>query len=127
MHIKKRKKSNIVELEDGSTWRIWPADIAATWQWTTSSRIVVSEIDDPYCTHAFVEQSTGTRTRVIEAVKEQQREIQDLKTQLEEVKAHAFSSATPSTKATTNSHQHLLINFSLPGQPSVSREHKHSR
>jgi hypothetical protein len=47
MRIKKREKSHIVELEDGSTWRIWPGDIAATWRWTPSSRIVVSEIDDP--------------------------------------------------------------------------------
>ena len=64
MRIKKREKSHIVELEDGSTWRIWPGDIAATWQWTPSSRIVVSEIDDPYCTHAL---TSGTRARIIEA------------------------------------------------------------
>jgi hypothetical protein len=101
MRIKKREKSHIVELEDGSTWRIWPGDIAATWQWTPSSWIVVSEIDDPYCTHALVERTSGTRARVIEVVKEQQKEIQDLKTHLEEVKAHASSSATPATKATT--------------------------
>ena len=101
MRIKKREKSHIVELEDGSTWRIWPDDIAATWQWTRSSRILVSEIDDPYCTHALVERTSGTRARVIEVVKEQQKEIQDLKTHLEEVKAHASSSATPATKATT--------------------------
>ena len=67
MRIKKREKSHIVELEDGSTWRIWPGDIAATWQWTPSSRIVVSEIDDPYCTHALVDLTSGTRARVIEA------------------------------------------------------------
>ena len=100
MRIKKREKSNIVELDDGSAWRIWPADIAAALQWTPSSQIVVSEIDDPYCTHALVERTSGTRARVIEAVKEQQKEIQDLKTELEEVKAHASSSATPATKAT---------------------------
>jgi hypothetical protein len=82
MRIKKREKSDIVELEDGSTWRIWPGDIAATWQWTRSSRILVSEIDDPYCTHALVEQASGTRARVIEAVKQQQKQIQDFKTQL---------------------------------------------
>ena len=31
MRIKKREKSHIVELEDGSGWHIWPGDIAATW------------------------------------------------------------------------------------------------
>ena len=111
MRIKKREKSHIVELEDGSTWRIWPGDIAATWPWTPSSWIVVSEIDDPYCTHALVERTSGTRARVIEVVKEQQKEIRDLKTQLKEVKAHASSSATPATKATT---QH-------PNPPTTSR------
>ena len=73
MGIKKREKSQIVELEDGSTWRIWPADIAATLQWTPSSRIVVSEIDDPYCTHALVDRTSGTRARVIEAVNKQKK------------------------------------------------------
>ena len=73
MRIKKREKSHIVELEHGSTWRIWPGDLAATWQWTPSSRIVVSEIDEPYCTHALFDRTSGTRARVIEAVKEQQK------------------------------------------------------
>ena len=73
MRIKQHDQSYIVELDDGSAWRIWPADIAAALQWTPSSRIVVSEIDDPYCTHALVERTSGTRARVIEAVKEQQK------------------------------------------------------
>ena len=58
----------------------------------------------PYCAHALVDLTSGIRARVIEAVKEQQKEIQDLKTQLEEVKAHACSWATPATKATTAAH-----------------------
>ena len=66
MRIKKRDKSHVVELDDGSAWRIWPADIAAVLQWTPSSRIGVSEIDDPYCTHALVDRTSGTRDRVIE-------------------------------------------------------------
>ena len=73
MRIKQHDQSCIVELDDGSAWRIWPTDIAAVLQWTPSSRIVVSEIDDPYCTHALVERTSGTRARVIEAVKEQQK------------------------------------------------------
>ena len=28
MRIKKQEKSYIVELEGGSTWRIWPGDLA---------------------------------------------------------------------------------------------------
>ena len=90
-----------VRIHHGSAWGIWPGDIAATWQWTPSSQIVVSEIDHPYCTHALVERTSGIRARVIEAVKEQQNEIQYLKTGLEEAKAHASPSATPATKTTT--------------------------
>jgi hypothetical protein len=30
MLIKKHDKSDIVELEDGSLWRIWPGDVALT-------------------------------------------------------------------------------------------------
>ena len=30
MQIKKHDKSYIVKLEDGSSWRIWPGDIALT-------------------------------------------------------------------------------------------------
>jgi hypothetical protein len=32
--IKKHDKSYIVKLEDGSSWRIWPGDIALTLQWS---------------------------------------------------------------------------------------------
>jgi hypothetical protein len=67
MLIKRHDKSYIVEMEDGSKWRIWPGDIAATLQWTSSSKIVVSEIDDPFCTHVLIDRTSGTRVRVIEA------------------------------------------------------------
>ena len=30
MRIKKHEKSYIVELEDGSAWRIWPGDLVTT-------------------------------------------------------------------------------------------------
>ncbi len=30
MRIKRHEKSYIVELEDGSEWRIWPGDLVAT-------------------------------------------------------------------------------------------------
>ena len=30
MRIKKHDKSYIVELEDGSAWRIWPGDLVAS-------------------------------------------------------------------------------------------------
>jgi hypothetical protein len=33
MHIKTHDKTYSVVLEDGSEWKIWPADLAAALQW----------------------------------------------------------------------------------------------
>ena len=67
MRITKHEESHIVQLEDGSEWRIWPGDLAATLLWMASSRIAVSEIEDEYCTHVLVDRLYGTAVRVIEA------------------------------------------------------------
>ena len=58
MLIKKHDKSHIVELEDGSRWRIWPGDIAATLQWLPTTELRISEISD---------KKDSSRVRVIEA------------------------------------------------------------
>ena len=67
MRIKNHEKSHIVELEDGSAWRIWPADLAIPLQWMPSTRIAVSEIDDECCTHILVDRMHGTSVRVVDA------------------------------------------------------------
>lgn len=67
MRIKKHEESDIVELEDGSAWRIWPADLAIPLHWMPSTRLDVCEIDDDCCTHVLVDRLHGTRVRVIEA------------------------------------------------------------
>jgi hypothetical protein len=67
MRIAKHEESHIVELEDGSKWRIWPGDLAGTLLWMPSSRLAVSEIDDECCTHALVDRLYGTTVRAIEA------------------------------------------------------------
>jgi hypothetical protein len=41
MRIVKHDESHIVELSDGSVWRIWPADIAITLQWLPTTEIDV--------------------------------------------------------------------------------------
>jgi len=68
MRIKKHEKSYIVELEDGSAWRIWPGDLVIPLLWMPSTRLAVSEIDDEYCTHVLIDRIHGTSVRVIEAV-----------------------------------------------------------
>jgi hypothetical protein len=66
MLIKKHSKSHVVELEDGSSWRIWPADIDLTLNWLSTTDLIVCEIRDEFCTHALVDGSDGSRIRVIE-------------------------------------------------------------
>jgi hypothetical protein len=46
MQIERHDKSYIVKLEDGSSWRIWPGDIALTLGWSPITVLEVSEIDD---------------------------------------------------------------------------------
>jgi hypothetical protein len=70
MLIKKHDKSRIVELEDGSLWRIWPGDIALTLNWLSTTDLRVSEIADEFCSHALIDQTDGSRVRVIEASKD---------------------------------------------------------
>lgn len=67
MRIRKHEESHIVELEDGSEWRIWPGDLGETLLWMPSSRLAVSEIDDECCTHVLVDRLYGTAVRAVEA------------------------------------------------------------
>jgi hypothetical protein len=66
MLIAKHDKSHIIELDDGSRWRIWPGDMAATLQWLPTTEIHVVTIDDECCSHALVSQD-GTRVKAIAA------------------------------------------------------------
>jgi hypothetical protein len=67
MRIKKYEESYIVELEDGSCWRIWPGDLVIPLLWMPSSRLTVSEIENKHCTHVLIDRIHGTCVRVIEA------------------------------------------------------------
>jgi hypothetical protein len=65
--IKSHAKSHIVELTDGSKWRVWPGDLAVTLGWTSEAEIEAVPIDDEFCSHALVDHSAETRVRAIEA------------------------------------------------------------
>ena len=67
MQIKRHDRSHIVELSDGSTWRIWPGDVSKTLQWMPATELDVEEIEDDICSHALVAYSDGSRVRVISA------------------------------------------------------------
>jgi hypothetical protein len=70
MLIKNHDKSRIVELEDGSLWRIWPGDLALTLNWLPTTDLRVSEISDEFCSHALIDQADSSRVRVIKASKD---------------------------------------------------------
>jgi hypothetical protein len=65
--IKSHAKSHIVELTDGSKWRIWPGDLATTLGWTPEAEIEVLPIEDEFCSHVLIDQSHGSRVRAIDA------------------------------------------------------------
>src|SRR4051794_2296243 len=67
MRITRHDRSDIVELNDGSAWRIWPADATDTLQWLSTTKIDVADVDDEICSHALVNRSDGSRVRVIRA------------------------------------------------------------
>jgi hypothetical protein len=46
MQIKRHDRSHMVELRDGSAWRIWPSDIPKTLQWLPTTEIDVADIED---------------------------------------------------------------------------------
>jgi hypothetical protein len=55
----------MVELGDGSTWRIWPSDIPKTLEWLPTTEIDIADIDDEICSHALIDRFNGSRVRVI--------------------------------------------------------------
>ena len=65
--IRSHAKSHIVELTDGSKWRVWPGDLATTLGWTSEAEIEAVPIDDEFCSHALIDHSAGTRVRAIKA------------------------------------------------------------
>jgi hypothetical protein len=67
MQIKKHDRSHMVELGDGSAWRIWPSDIPKTLEWLPTTEIEVADIDDEICSHALIDRSNGSQVRVISA------------------------------------------------------------
>jgi len=67
MRIKRHDRSHMVELADGSAWRIWPGDIPNTLGWRSTTEIDVARIDHALCSHALIDRASGSRVRVITA------------------------------------------------------------
>ncbi|MBV9563783.1 MAG: hypothetical protein JOY90_25560 [Bradyrhizobium sp.] len=65
MKIRSHSESHIVELHDGSRWRIFPGDLDLTLAWKPETELVVERIDDEASSHALV--GAGAKVRVIPA------------------------------------------------------------
>jgi hypothetical protein len=61
--IKRHDTSDVVELSDGSTWRIWPADVAATLGWLPTTRLEVVAVEHVLCSHALVSRADGVKVK----------------------------------------------------------------
>jgi hypothetical protein len=61
MLISRHDRSHIVELEDGTRWRIWPGDIATTLQWLPTTQLQVVAIDHEFYSHVLINQSDGSK------------------------------------------------------------------
>src|SRR5262249_17054430 len=70
MLIKNHDKSRIVELEDGSLWRIWPGDLALTLNWLPTTNLRVSQISEQFFSPALIDQTHCSRVPLVKASKD---------------------------------------------------------
>jgi hypothetical protein len=63
MKIRSHSESHIVELDDGSRWRIFPGDLDLTLNWKPETDLAVVPIDDEVSSHTLI--GEGERVRVI--------------------------------------------------------------
>lgn len=70
MRIRKRKDRCIIELDDGSAWRVWPDDVVRTKEWKYSTRLVVYKFNGDFCTHVLFDRLQGICVRAVSATEQ---------------------------------------------------------
>jgi hypothetical protein len=65
MKIRRHSESHIVELEDGTTWRVFPGDLDVTLNWRPETELKLVHIDDEISSHALINDGDNTRVRVL--------------------------------------------------------------
>jgi hypothetical protein len=65
MKIRKHSESHLVELDDGSKWKIFPGDLDMTLSWQPGVDLKVVRIEDDASSHALVSASDNSRVRVL--------------------------------------------------------------
>ena len=71
MKIRSHSESHLVELDDGSKWKIFPGDLDITLHWGPETDVrVVEQVEEEISSHALVSVADNARVRVIPATKE---------------------------------------------------------
>jgi hypothetical protein len=65
MKIRKHSESHLVELDDGSSWRIYPGDLDVSLNWQPDAELKVVRIADEISSHALISNSDNSRVRVL--------------------------------------------------------------
>jgi len=65
MKIRAHSESHLVELDDGSKWRIFPGDIDVTLNWQPDTELKLVLVDDEASSHALVSMSDNSSVRVL--------------------------------------------------------------
>lgn len=65
MKIRKHSESHLVELDDGSKWRIFPGDLDVTLNWQPDTELKLVSVANDASSHALVSESDNSRVRVL--------------------------------------------------------------
>jgi hypothetical protein len=69
MKIRAHSESHIVELDDGTKWRVFPGDLDVTLNWQPDAELKLVLIEDEVSSHALISENDNSRVRVIPASK----------------------------------------------------------
>jgi hypothetical protein len=53
VRIRQHSESHIVELDDGTSWRVFPGDLDVTLNWRPDTELELVQIDDEISSHAL--------------------------------------------------------------------------
>jgi hypothetical protein len=68
--IRSHSESHLVELDDGSKWKIFPGDLDITLHWGPDTDVRVEQVGEEISSHVLVSAADEDRVRVIPATKE---------------------------------------------------------
>ncbi|WBL82245.1 hypothetical protein I3J27_18090 [Bradyrhizobium xenonodulans] len=67
MKIRAHAESHVVELDDGSQWKIYPGDLATTLSWKPDTDLHLERSGERVSSHVLVNGTDQSRVRVIAA------------------------------------------------------------